>query len=66
MSRTFTKYPADYVQASITDPVNPKDLSKERLEMIASSIVSILNDTEISSSNQLLKILKVCEYYNLV
>ena len=66
MSRSFTKYPAKLIKASMTTPTNPKDLSKERLELITTSIVDILSDTETSPSNQLLKILKVCEYYNLV
>ena len=66
MSRTFTKYPTAYVKASMTTPVSPKDLSKERLELITTSVVDILKDSEIGTSNQLLKILKVCEYYNLV
>lgn len=55
-----------YVKSSISDPVNPSDLSKERLEMIVSFTANILEDSSIGSSNQLLKILKLFENYNLV
>lgn len=55
-----------YVKASMTDPVNPTDLSKERLAMIVSFTANILEDSSIGSSNQLLKILKLFENYNLV
>lgn len=55
-----------YVKASMTDPVNPADLSKERLEMIVSFTANILEDNSIGSSHQLLKILKLFENYNLV
>ena len=50
----------------MTDPVNPADLSKERLEMIVSFTANILEDNSIGSSHQLLKILKLFENYNLV
>ena len=55
-----------YIKLSLTNPVNPTDLSKERLEQIVSFTADILGDNAIGSSNQLLKILKLFEHYNLV
>ncbi len=55
-----------YIKSSLTEPVKSSDLSKERLESIVDFTANILEDNSIGSSNQLLKILKLFEHYNLI
>lgn len=55
-----------YIKSSLTEPVKSSDLSKERLENIVDFTANILEDNSIGSSNQLLKILKLFEHYNLI
>ena len=43
----------------------PQDLSRERLELIVSSVVDIINKPELGSYQQLSKIITLLEYYNL-
>lgn len=55
-----------YVKSSLTEPIQSSELSKERLETIVSFTSDILQDSSIGSSDQLLKILKLFEHYNLI
>ena len=55
-----------YITSSLTDPIQSSELSKERLETIVTFTADILQDNSIGTSNQLLKILKLFEHYNLV
>lgn len=45
--------------------VKPSDLSKERLETIVSQIIDIVNRPSMGGSMQLVKIIKVLEFYDL-
>lgn len=45
--------------------VNPEDLSKERLETIVSTIIDVVDNPTIGSSQQLMKIIQTLEFYNL-
>lgn len=55
-----------YVKSTLTNTVNPKDLSKERLETLVSFTVDILSDCDTSTSDQLLRILKLYGHYDLI
>lgn len=63
MKRQITR---QSVNASLNGLVKSSDLSKERLESIVDFTANILEDNSIGSSNQLLKILKLFEHYNLI
>lgn len=55
-----------YIKYSSTEHIQASELSKERLETIVSFTSNILQDSSMGSSNQLLKILKLFEHYNLI
>lgn len=46
--------------------VSPQDLSKERLEFIVSETTQIVKNTSLGTTKQLLTILKLLEYYDLM
>lgn len=47
------------------DFVDVSDLSKERLELIVSEIVNTMNNTAIGGNQQLIRIMKILDYYKL-
>ena len=55
-----------YVKSTLSDLVNPADLSKERLQQVVSSTVDILSDSEMDPTDRLLRIIKLYGHYDLV
>jgi len=45
--------------------VKPSDLSKERLETIVTQIVDIINHPSMGGSMQLVKIVRILEFFKL-
>ena len=44
----------------------PQDLSRERLELIVSQMVDIMNEPALGETKQKSKILRVLQYFNLI
>ena len=69
MTRRFTKYPSNYVQATEDIQANLSTelhhMSKDRLERVVSQISYIVNNDTLSSSNRLTKISSLLSKLNL-
>jgi len=52
------------VEAS-NEIITPSELSRERLETIVSQILDVVNRPAIGSSMQMVKIIRILEFYDL-